>query len=185
VNFVSTVRGTAPTGSTKNGFSSGRATADWSNHFDRTFGRVTPFADLGIANAVPDTAYFVRPYTTLGFTSHFQGGAALNIWRLLNFRASAYAIEPSGQQKVFSKLLHSQSSPPGATSHGRVFQGAPETTGPADIARDHGFSLGFDTSAFHLVDLAVGYTRSVSLSLNTLYFGIGFNLARYLRSSSY
>src|SRR5712692_11402594 len=40
VNYISTIRGTAPTGSTANGFSSGRATADWNNHFDRAFGRV-------------------------------------------------------------------------------------------------------------------------------------------------
>jgi hypothetical protein len=41
VNFVSNIRDTVPTGSTQNGFSSGRATADWSNHFDRAFWRDT------------------------------------------------------------------------------------------------------------------------------------------------
>ncbi len=75
VNFVSNIRGTVPTGSTQNGFSSGRATADWSSHFDRAFGHVTPFVDLGVANTVPDSAYFVRPYTTLGITGHFDGAA--------------------------------------------------------------------------------------------------------------
>src|SRR5215471_6282195 len=89
VNFISTLRGTAPTGSTENGFSTGRVTADWNNHFDHTFGRVTPFAELGIANTVPDTAYFVRPYTTLGVASHFQGGTALKLWRFLDVLASA------------------------------------------------------------------------------------------------
>src|SRR5713101_7083639 len=165
VNFVSTIRGTAPTGSTANGFSSGRATADWNNHFDRAFGRVTPFADLGVANTVPDSAYFVRPYTTLGLTGHFDGGAGVRILPLVNLRASAYAIEPSGQQKVFSKLLSRQTSTtggPGGGSRGGVFQTAPETVGSADIARDHGFSLGFEASPFHVIDLAVGYTRSVS-----------------------
>src|SRR6266849_6985856 len=182
VNFVSTIRGTAPTGSTANGFSSGRATADWNNHFDRAFGRVTPFADLGVANTVPDSAYFVRPYTTLGLTGHFDGGASVRILPLLNFRVSAYAIEPSGQQKVFSRLLNRQTSPaggtPGSSHAGGVFQTSPETTGSADIARDHGFSIGFEASPFHVVDLAVGYTRSVSFSLNTVYFGVGLNLAR-------
>src|SRR2546428_8614428 len=86
VNFVSTIRGTAPTGSTANGFSSGRATADWNNHFDRAFGGVTPFADLGVANTVPDSAYFVRPYTTLGLTGHFDGGAGVRILPLVNLR---------------------------------------------------------------------------------------------------
>jgi len=141
VNYISSIRGTAPTGSTKNGFSSGRATADWNNHFDRTFGHVTPFANLGIANTVPDTAYFVRPYTTLGLETHVEGGASVKVWRMLNLRGSGYAIEPSGQQKVFSKLLNKQSGAPAGTpgaAHG-VFQNSPETTGTADIARDHGF----------------------------------------------
>ncbi|PYU03903.1 MAG: hypothetical protein DMG33_15505 [Acidobacteria bacterium] len=187
VNFVSNIRGTAPTGSTANGFSSGRATADWNNHFDRAFGGVTPFADLGVANTVPDSAYFVRPYTTLGLTGHFDGGAGVRILPLVNLRASAYAIEPSGQQKVFSKLLTRQASStgPGASSGHGVFQTAPETTGTADIARDHGFSVGFEASPFHVIDLAIGYTRSVTFSLDTVYFGVGFNLARFFGSPSH
>jgi hypothetical protein len=187
VNYISSIRGTAPTGSTKNGFTSGRATVDWNNHFDRGFGRVTPFANLGVANTVPDTAYFVRPYTTLGVETHIEGGASVNVWRLLNFRGSGYAIEPTGQQKVFSKLINQQSGPPSGTpgsSHGGVFQTSPETTGTADIARDHGFSIGADAK-IHAVDLAIGYTRSITYSLDTVYFGIGFNLARFFGSPSH
>ncbi len=188
VNFVSNVRGTVPTGSTQYGFSSGRATADWSDHFDRAFGHVTPFVDLGVANTVPDSAYFVRPYTTLGLTGHFDVDVSIRILPLLNFRASAYAIEPSGQQKLFSKFLNRQMEPTGnprASHSGRVFQTTPETIGSADIARDRGFSLGFDSSPFQLVDLAVGYTHSTSFSLNTVYFGVGVNLARFSGSSSH
>src|SRR5215472_16933566 len=187
VNVGSNLRVTAPTGSTQNGFSSGRGTADWTNHFDRTFGRVTPFANLGVANTVPDTAYFVRPFTTFGQETHVEGGASVKIWRALNLRGSAYAIEPYGQQIVFSKLLNRQTGgPPGTpgASHGGVFQTSPETTGPADIARDHGVSLGADTN-FHALDLAIGYTHSVNYSLDTVYFGIGFNLARFFGSPSH
>ena len=187
VNYISTIRGTAPTGSTKNGFSSGRATADWNNYFDRSFGRVTPFANVGVANTVPDAAYFVRPYTTLGVATHVEGGAYLKVWRLLSLRGSGYAIEPTGQQKVFSKLLNKQNGAPSGTpgsSHSGVFQNSPETTGTADIARDHGFSIGANANS-HLVDLTVGYTRSATYALDTVYFGIGFNLARFLGSSSH
>lgn len=187
VNYISTIRGTAPTGSTSSGFSSGRATVDWSNHLDRPFGHVTPFANVGVANTVPDTAYFVRPFTTLGLETHVEGGASVRVWHLLNLRASGYAVEPSGQQKVFSKLLSQQGGAPTVTpgaSHGGVFRNAHETTGPADIARDHGVSIGADTS-FRVVDLAVGYTHSSGYSLDTVYFGIGFNLARFLGRSSH
>src|SRR5215472_8264196 len=87
LNYISTIRGTVPTGSTSNGFSSGRVTADWNNHFDRAFGRVTPFLNLGVANTVPDTAYFVRPFTTFGLETHIDGGASIKIWRALSHRA--------------------------------------------------------------------------------------------------
>jgi hypothetical protein len=134
VNFVSNVRGTVPTGSTQKMIAPIRGGP----------------AGAGVANTVPDSTYFVRrPYTTLGITGHFDGGASIRILPLLNFRASAYAIEPSGQQKLFSKFLNRQMGPtgnPGASHSGRVFQTTPETIGSADIARDHGFSLGFDSS---------------------------------------
>src|SRR5262249_15019399 len=102
-------------------------------------------------------------------------------------RGSAYVVEPSGQQKVFSRFLNGQatSGSPGAAHSGRVFQTSPETTGSADIARDHGFSLGFDCSPFHLLDLAVGYTHSASFSLDTVYFGVGFNVAKFFSGSSH
>jgi len=187
VNVGSNLRVTAPTGSTQNGFSSGRATADWTNHFDHTFGHVTPFANLGVANTVPDSSYFVRPYTTLGITGHFEGGASVRLMRRLNLRASAYAIEPTGQQKVFSRFLNRNSGPannPGSSSHG-PFQNSPETTGTADIARDHGASIGLDSTVLRVLDLAAGYTHSASFSLNTFYFGVGVNLARFLGSTSH
>src|SRR5262249_33796501 len=101
VNFISNIRGSLPTGSTSNGFSSGRVSADWNNHFDHAFGHVTPYGEVGVANTVPQSAYFERPFTTLGLLGHFEGGAAVSIWRHLDFHASVYAIEPSGQQKVF------------------------------------------------------------------------------------
>ncbi len=81
VNFISTLIGAAPTGDSSKGFSTGRATYDWSNHFDRSFGRLTPFGVFGVSNTVADTRYFVRPFSTLGFNTHLQGGAAYTLWR--------------------------------------------------------------------------------------------------------
>ena len=78
----------------------------------------------------------------------------------------------------------SMTGAPGGGSRGGVFQTTPETVGSADVARDHGFSVGFDASPFQVIDLAVGYTRSVSFSLDTVYFGVGFNLARFFGSPS-
>ena len=43
VNFASNLEATAPTGDRDKGFSTGRATVDWTNSFSRSFSSVTPF----------------------------------------------------------------------------------------------------------------------------------------------
>ena len=85
VNYVSTVTGTAPTGNRDQGLSTGHATVDWSNYVERGFGPVTPFGEAGIANAVSDTQFFVRPYTSYGFVTHAQGGARYRLVRWMTW----------------------------------------------------------------------------------------------------
>src|SRR4029453_14505073 len=70
VNYSSVVTGTAPTGDKNNGLSTGRATINWTNRFERPFSRLIPFGAIGLANTVSDTPLFIRPYTTLGFVTH-------------------------------------------------------------------------------------------------------------------
>src|SRR6266852_7609242 len=55
VDYSSVVTGTAPTGDKNRGLSTGRATVDWTNHFERSFLRLTPFGAVGFANTVSDT----------------------------------------------------------------------------------------------------------------------------------
>ncbi len=183
VNFASTLTGTAPTGDTATGFSTGRATFDWNNHFDRAFFGITPFADVGIANTISDTHFFVRPFTTLGLVAHFEGGASYRVLHFFNLGASVYDVLPSGQQKVFSKLIKRHSSDagmpgnsPGHRGRGGVFEAASETVGPADIARDNGFSAWIGASPLPFLDLEAGYNHSVHYALDTFSFGLGFNL---------
>ncbi|HET9401495.1 MAG TPA: hypothetical protein VFO34_11130 [Candidatus Acidoferrales bacterium] len=185
LNYVSTITATAPTGDPNKGFSSGRATVNWNNLFDRSFGALTPYANVGIGNSILDTTYFVRPYTTLGFVAHVEGGASYRVWRAVSVHASGYVVEPSGQQKVFSKLINKSGGAPGkAASHGRVFTTAPETVGTSAIDRDRGVSLGVDTSLNRVVNLSLGYTHSFSYALDTVYFGLGFNVSRAIRRGS-
>jgi hypothetical protein len=186
VNFVSTLTGAAPTGDSSKGFSTGRATYDWSNHFDRGFGRLTPFGVVGVSNTVADTRYFVRPFTTLGFNTHLQGGTAYTLWRWVDLDASVYAIVPSGQQKVFSKLPGAGSAmSSGKGGHNRGFETAAEQTGSAGIASDQGFNLALTASPSPFFDLTVGYTRSIHYALNTVSFGVGFNLGRYIETTKH
>lgn len=184
VNYASTVTVYLPTGDQATGFSTGKVTADWSNYFERTFSRLTPFAEIGIANSVSDTLFFVRPYTTLGFVTHLQGGARYRLARGVNAGASLYAIEPSGRQTVVSRLVFAQSPPPAAGNSrgkGGVFQTASVTTGSADIARDHGFSTWLQFSPAAVLDFYAGYTRSTQYALDTVFVGIGVNVGKALR----
>lgn len=183
INFASTLTGTAPTGDTDAGFSTGRATFDWNNYFDHTFSPITPFANIGVANTVSDTHFFTRPFTSLGLVSHFEGGANLRISRFLGVGAAAYAVLPSGQQKIYSKLIKRQAENPGTASSvsGRgagkgAFESSHVTIGNADLARDNGYSAWFDINPARYLDLELGYNRSVHYALDTFSFTVGFNL---------
>ncbi len=171
VNFGSVLTGFAPVGDSKKGLSTGRATFDWTNHFDHSFSRLTPFADVGIANTTVSDRLFQRPYTTLGFNSHFQVGTKYDLWKFFSVGASGYDIVPVGNQTVFSRV------------HGN--KGNQQVTGGADIAKDNGFSAWIDANPGSLVDMELGFTRSTHLDLNSVSFMIGFNLRELYHRSSH
>lgn len=183
LNFASTLTGRAPTGDTSSGLSTGRATFDWDNRFDRSFLGLLPFIDLGVANSISDTHFFTRPFTTLGMVGHFEGGASYKFLHFTSVGASLYDDRPWGQQKVFSKLIKRQTAS-GASRSGRrrggVFENASETVGGADIARDNGFSAWFDASPIRYLDFEIGFNRSVHYDLNTVSFGVGVNVGSLL-----
>ncbi len=182
LNFESSVTGAAPTGDQATGFSTGHATVDWSNYFDHSFSRLTPFVNVGIANAVSDTMFFVRPYTTHGFVTHVEGGARYKLLRGLSVGASIYAIEPSGQQTVVSRVVKGQGQTTSNRQNHGVFETANSTTGAAEIARDHGVSTWVQLQPARSFGLYAGYTRSAQYSLDTISFGITVNLGRAFRS---
>ena len=191
VNYTSTVTGTAPTGNRDLGLSTGHATVDWSNYFERGFGPVTPFGEVGIANAVSDTQFFIRPYTSYGFVTHAQGGARYRLTRWMNVGGSAYAIEPNGQQTVVSRVVTvhgpANAAVPGV-ARGLLKQGFETesvTTGSADIARDNGFSTFATVGVRPSFNVYAGYTRSAEYSLNTVFFGVGFRIRRSLGAGGF
>ena len=186
LNFASILEGTAPTGDASKGFSTGRATFDWANHLDHSFFfGFTPFVNLGAANTISDTRFFTRPFSSLGLVGHFEGGADYKVLHFFSVGASAYDIVPSGQQKVFSRLISSQPSVPGVTTRrgGGVFEKNRETTGTAAIDRDNGYSAWLDVSPLPFINLELGYSRSVQFDLNTVSFSVGFNLGYLIRKT--
>src|SRR5260370_6863218 len=100
VNYVTALRGAAPSGDTKKGLSTGRATFDWSNSFSREFGRWTPFATLGVGNSLYNTPFFERPFLTLAKVPHFQPRPENDLGPSVSVKASADDVAPWGQQKA-------------------------------------------------------------------------------------
>jgi hypothetical protein len=187
VNYRVALTGTAPTGDTSKGFSTGHATFDWTNHFDRRFGRLVPFANLGLANSVPDTLFYQRQYTSYGYLAHFQAGMSVRLMRPLSAVLSAYDIEPWGAQTVVSRIVPNTPigglGPLGPLGSVPFFEQNHLTTGGGSLTRDDGFSAGLDASFASFFDVWAGYSRSVPLHLNTVSFGVGVNVLNALRSA--
>jgi hypothetical protein len=182
LNFATVLTGTAPIGNSKEGLSTGRATFDWTARVDHSISRLTPFVEAGVANTTPDSSLFLRPYTTLGFNTHFRGGASYTVWKFVSVGASGYDILPSGNQTVFSRVVPGQASV-GAGQHGPPFLNNQQTTGSSSIARDDGFSTWIDAFPQRTVDLQLGFTRSFAYDLNSVSFNVGFNLRQLYRRS--
>lgn len=174
VNFVSNLEATAPTGNKSDGFSTGRATVDWTNHFSHSFSVVKPFASVGLANTVSDTSFFVRPFTSLGMVSHFDSGAQFGLSHVIDVGASGYGVRAAGQQTIFSKVFKGAGSKSG-TSNG-AFENASQVVGTADLANDYGLSTWVAAHPNPSMDLQIGYTRSAGYDLNTLFFGVAFRV---------
>jgi len=178
VNYSSTLEFTAPTGDKSRGFSTGRVTADWTNRFSHPFSSFTPFASVGIANTVSDTAFFVRPFTSLGLVAHFEGGTTYAVSRTVQAGGSAYAVRASGQQTIISKIGGSGNGGKG-TNKNRVFETVSETiTQNADLVNDHGYSAWIGVTSNRALNFRVGYSRSVNYDFNTLFFGVGFHAGK-------
>jgi hypothetical protein len=177
VNYGSVLTGFVPTADSKRGLSTGRGTFDWTNRIGRSFSRLTPFVEAGIANTILDSRLFMRPFTTLGFNSHFQAGTDVDLWKFFSLGASAYDILPYGQQTVFSKVAGNGKS----GSHGRVFENNQQTTGGADIAKDNGISAWIDANPAPYLDMELGYTHSVHYALDSVSFSLGINVGYLTR----
>jgi hypothetical protein len=186
LNFTSDLVATAPTGDKDRGFSTGHATVDWTNTLSRGFENITPFASVGLANTVSDTAFFVRPFSSNGAVAHFEGGALIGVLPRTSIGGSAYAVRASGDQQIVSKVRKQPTSTTSTTA-GRpttvgqargVFETQTDVTGSAAIANDHGFSTWLTLRPSATSDIQVGYSRSVSYQLDSLFFGIGFRVGR-------
>jgi hypothetical protein len=157
---------------------------DWNNHIDRSAGRWTPFADLGLANGISDTHFFTRPYTTLGNVFHVEAGTDYELYRHISVGASYYGDAPFGNQKVYSRVVKrggpKAANPPGkgkGLAH-RVFENDYLTSGSAEVAQDYGYNAWIGFYPSRAFSLEVGYSHSTMYAYDTISFGIGFRISR-------
>jgi hypothetical protein len=174
LDYAMAVTASAPTGSTSKGFSTGRAGVDWTNRFEHSFDRLTPFFEGGLSNTVPDTAFLARPFTSLGGISHLEEGAEYQLLKRFYAGGSGYQIVPFGTQKVFSKL-------DGKGKGKNPFDQAPETTG-TDLTRENGFNTWVAFEPTSIMRLELGYTRSMTFDLSSFAFNLRMNVGKMLRS---
>jgi len=163
VNFKTQFTGRAPTGSTTDGISTGHATYDWTNRVDRGFGNWTPFFEVGLADSIPDTFIYKRPFASYGELAHFQLGAQYRVAEWLGVAASAFDVAPWGTQTIDSRVQKTK------------------VTGGSNLATDNGYSVGADLSPEKALDFTVGYSRSTHYHLNTISFGVVVNMREGLR----
>lgn len=183
VGYASALTLGAPTGDTKKGLSSGRATFDWDNRFEHAFNRFTPFFEGGLSNTVPDTKLLTRSFTSLGMVTHLQEGGGYELFRHFAVNGAAYEIVPFGNQKVFSKLVTAGQTAKGSGKNGRVFETAAETSGNG-LTRENGFSAWAEFEPASVFAVELGYTRSVTFALNSFAFNLRINVAKLLRSKN-
>lgn len=177
LNYGTSLTGSAPTGNSAKGLSTGHATFDWNNRFDHSFKVLTPFIDAGVGNGITDTLFFHRPFTSFGYLAHFEGGTDVDLSHSFTLTLSAYDIAPWGTQTIFSRAIAKGATGSGG-QHGRVFETNHQMTGGASINQDNGFTAGLSLSPKSYLDLDVGYTHSVKFAFNTFSWGVGVNLSK-------
>ncbi len=190
-DYKTSVTTWVPVASVRSGLSTGSVLVDWASRVRWRMGdRLIPFGQVDVANTVPDTPLFVLPYTARGFNTRFEGGTNVALTKVFSTGGSFYYVLPFGQQHVYSRVCDSGSGS-GGTMGGSGNQGqnrgnqdgwmTNSITVGNDLTRDHGFSTWVAATLPHYVDLEIGYTRSSGYNLNTVSFGVGFNLVEALR----
>ena len=178
LKYVVTVTGTAPTGDTSLGLSTGRFTGDFNNHFEMNLGRVSPLLELGLANTSALLTAVKRPYTTLGMLSHYKAGLGIPLGKVLNFEIAGYENLPLGLQKLYSEFNRGPGSIPSTNGKGKsqpIYEQAAAIIGNG-FTEDNGFSTGLSADLGRRMDMGFTYDRSARQKLDSVEFSIGFRI---------
>lgn len=199
LGYCGSILGSAPTGSTTHGISTGRVGADWNNHIEHDVWHLTPFLEAGLGNSNtllhlnhgngnPHTIGILS-YATLGALLHFQGGSDIDLGKGLSVNFSGYDMAPLGNQKIYSRLFKkgqgsAVATPPNRGDGKGVYAHNAVTSGTSSIAVDRGFTSGIDFSAHNRMDIAFEFTRSMTNEANTVAFSIGYRFGHVARKNA-
>jgi len=180
IKYVATVTGTAPTGDTSIGLSTGRVTADFNNHMEIDLGHFSPLLDLGIANSSTLVNMVKRPYTTLGLLSHYKAGLGLPLGKRLSLELAGYENLPMGLQKLYSQEFNR--GPGSVSSSGRgtsapIYEQVAAAIGKG-FTEDNGFTTGLNADLGRYMDMGFTYDRSARQKLDSFSFSIGIRIGR-------
>jgi hypothetical protein len=176
--FLSLLTVAAPTGDANRGLGTGRTVVDWTNFATGNVGKFRPFGSLGFANAISDTAFFVRPFFTHGAITHLEAGGDYLVGTNWAVGGSTYRIIPRGQQTLVSRVhpaaarIAGNGPPPG---RGRPFLDNQQQTGSADLVRDQGVNAWWQIWPTSGTSFQIGYSRSTEYRLNTFFFAVGMH----------
>lgn len=152
---------TAPSGDRTYGLTTGRVTFDINNHFERTFGRITPNLEIGAGDSTTLVNRTVtKNYTSLGPLAHFQIGLGVDLFRNISFESDAYEQLPIGDQKIY----------------GPSRKGKPTVIIGHNVTEDNGFTNALDVPLTGNFTLSGYYSRSLRLHTDTAAIGITYVL---------
>ena len=161
-------KGTAPTGNTTYGISTGRATWNVNNHIEAGSARVIPYLEAGIGNSTADTAKYYRSYTTLGYIAPFAAGLNIDLGHHISFDASTYYDLPFGDQKLYSREVPSGTVIGASGRRNRPILDQYMSQGGAGLTEDHGFNGSLAFSPTERVTFTASYNRSIPDALDSV-----------------
>lgn len=168
-----------PAGDSTKGLSTGRTNIDWTNHFEDSYERVTPFGEIGVANTVMNTGRYNRPYVSFGDNFHLEGGADVDVTDKVSVGGSAFDIFPWGTQAIYSRVVPKGASGlvgNGSSSKNRSFEKNAYTVGDSDLGKDKGLSAWVDYMPAPYITAEAGFTRSLQYDLNSISITMRINI---------
>jgi hypothetical protein len=183
LNYATAITVAAPVHKAGTALSTGRVGVDWFNHFDRPIYRLTPFVNAGLANGIINTRLLSQPFRlnrlfqSLGFIADVEGGMDFRLARFLKVGGSYYALEPSGNQKIYG--------PSTVGNINSVTQvNSPFIPNATLITHDRGYSAWIRLMPSRFFFIEPGYSHSIKLNQDAATITVGLDFSSIFRRPS-